>query len=211
MRDAGKCPGRGVVGRDQRQMKDVIQGNPLVGAQECRGGGVGVATLDRDLLREIGIVFEEHHGGHHLGDARDGALVLRVLGPQNLAGFRIENDGRRRTHVRHQRAGFVGLVARRHHLLKLPQPRLFPGPGRRTRARQPRPTGRGRAGRVGRLLFGDGRGLAGGRLFRGLRGSQDDCRHAHAQSERNDTRTGHVRTDHAHETSGTTLAGWGQP
>ena len=33
MRDAGKRPGCGVVGRDQRQMKDVIQGNPLVGAR----------------------------------------------------------------------------------------------------------------------------------------------------------------------------------
>ena len=86
---------------DQRQMQHVVQRDPLIGAQIRGRGRVDVASLDRHFCREVGRIFEKHHCGHDLGDAGNGALVLRVLLPENLAGFGVENDRGGGANIRH--------------------------------------------------------------------------------------------------------------
>ncbi len=112
---------RRVVGRDERQTKHVVECQPFV-RPEIRGRRrVDVAALDGHVLREVGVVFQEHDRGHHFGDARDRPLVLRVLFPEHLTGRGIENDRSGGAHVRHQVAAGVGLVPRRHRLLERAQ------------------------------------------------------------------------------------------
>ena len=152
--DAGQRPGRGVVGSNQRQVQHIVERDAVVGAEIGRRGGVDVAALDGDFLRQVGVVFEEHQRGHHLGDAGDRALVLRVLFPQDLAGVRVENDGGRGADIRHQRAVGVGLVPR----ASSPPEAPACGPVRapwRPRGRAPAgPSGLRRRSGVGRLPCG---------------------------------------------------------
>ena len=88
MRHTGEHAGGGVVGRNQRQVQHVAELEPVVGLEVGRGGGIDVAAFDGDGLVEVRIVLEEDDGRHHLGDAGDRALVLRVLLPEHLAGWR---------------------------------------------------------------------------------------------------------------------------
>ena len=48
----------------------------------------------------VGIVLEEDRRRHHLGDAGNRALALRVLFPEHLIGFGVVDDRRGRAHIR---------------------------------------------------------------------------------------------------------------
>ena len=61
---------------------------------------------------EVGIVLEEHRRRHHLGDAGDRPLILRVLFPEHLVGFGVVDDGGGGAKIRHEVAARVDLVAR---------------------------------------------------------------------------------------------------
>ena len=197
VRDARERAGRGVVGRDQREVQDVVERDAVVGPEIGRRGRVDVAALDGDLLREVGIVFEEDHRGHHLGDAGDRALVLRVLFPEHLAGLGIENDGGGGADIRDQGAGRVGLEPGRHRLLE----RLEPGACSRARgggagARQPRLPGLRRGGGIGRLLWRPCVWSS----FAPLRASASRGRNEDAKREQQREQSSYVqRADQAHE------------
>ena len=151
MRHARERPGRGVVGGDQREVQHVVERDALVGAEIGRRCRVDVAPLDGDFPRQVRVVFEEDQRGHHLRDAGDRSLVLRVLFPEHLAGFRIENDGGRGADIRDQGAVRVGLEPGAHRLLERREPGLLPGAGRRASAGEPCFACAGGRGGVGRL------------------------------------------------------------
>ena len=210
VRDARERAGGGVVGRDERQVQDVVERDSLVRSEIGRRRGVDVAALDGDFPREIRLALEEHERGHDLGDARDRALVLRVLFPEHLAGLRVEDDRRRGADIRHERAGRrVGLVSRGHRLLQDADARQLPCPGGSA--------GTGQAGPPGLRGGGGIDGLANRRcpgLRRALLGRfSRNCRERHTQTEQQgggNSSHGHDR-DHTHEPSVTTAADWGQP
>ena len=151
MRDAREDAGGGVVRRDQREVQDVVQRDPVVRAEIGGRRRVDVAALDGDLLREVGTVLEEHQRRHHLGDAGDRALVLRVLFPEHLTGLGIENDGGGSADIGDQRAGCVGLEPGTHRFLERLEPGLFAGPGGGAGTGEPGLAGLRGAGRIGRL------------------------------------------------------------
>ena len=78
-RHARQCPRRGVVRRDERQVQQVADRSP------CRTGLRYVVDAARTSERvtttfrsRSGESFHEHHCGHHLGDAGNRTLILRV-------------------------------------------------------------------------------------------------------------------------------------
>ena len=70
------------------------------------------ASID-DFTRQVRVALEEHRRGHHLRDAGDRALVLRVLFPEHLVGLRVVDDRGRGPDIRDHRPAIVDLVARR--------------------------------------------------------------------------------------------------
>ena len=99
---------------------------------------------------EVGVVLEEHGRGHHLGDAGDRALALRVLFPEHLLGVGVVDDGGGGAHVGHQVAARVDLVARQHRVGHLARHR--DGAGAR-QLRLARLRARGRIGALRLLLL----------------------------------------------------------
>ena len=91
-RDARERAGGRVVGRDEQQVQQVVGRDLVVRVQVRRRRLEDVAARDGDRLREVGVVLEEHRRGHHLGDAGDRALALRVLFPEDLVGFGVVDD-----------------------------------------------------------------------------------------------------------------------
>ena len=76
-----------------------------------RRGLKHIAARDGDLLGQIRVVLEEYRRRHHLGDAGNRALALRVLFPEDLIRFRVIDDRRGGTDIRHEVAARVDLVA----------------------------------------------------------------------------------------------------
>ena len=111
-RDARQRAGGGVVRRDQQQVQQVVGRHLVVRVQVRRRGLEHVAARDGHRLRQVGVVLEEHRRRHHLGDAGDRALALRVLFPEDLVGVGVVDDRGGGAHVRHQVAAGVDLVAR---------------------------------------------------------------------------------------------------
>jgi hypothetical protein len=100
---------RGIIGRDQQQVQQVARPHLVAGAQIRGGGAVNVGTRDDDFALEIGVVFKEHDGGHHLGNARNRTRVLRVLLPEHLPRLRVVDDGGFGAEVRHLHAALIEL------------------------------------------------------------------------------------------------------
>ena len=205
VRHARERAGGGVVGGDQREVQDVVQRDAVVGAEIGGRGGVDVAALDGDFLREVGVVFEEDQRGHHLGDAGDRALVLRVLFPEHLAGLGIEDDGGGGADIRDQRAGRVGLEPGAHRLLERLRAWPVRGPWRRRGHAPAGPCGPARprpsrpacsATAVREVFF---------RVGRFSRGGRDED----TKSEQQREQSSYVqRADQTHVSSDTTAAGW---
>ena len=151
VRDAREDAGGGVVRRDQREVQDLVQRDPVVRAEIGGRGRVDVAALDGDLLREVGAVLEEHQRRHHLGDAGDRALVLGVLFPEHLARLGVENDGGGGADIGDQGAGRVGLEPRTHRFLERLEAGLFTSSGGGAGTGEPGLAGLRGAGRIRRL------------------------------------------------------------
>ena len=113
-RDARQGTRRGVVRRDQQQVQQVVGRDLVVEVQVRRRRLEHVASGNRDHLTQIRVVLEEHRRRHHLGDAGDRALLLRVLFPENLIGFGIVDDRGGGANIGHHLAAGVDLVARQH-------------------------------------------------------------------------------------------------
>ena len=195
--------GGGVIRGNQREVQDIVQRNAIVGAQIGGRRCVDIATLDGDFLREVGIIFEEHQGRHHLGDAGDRALVLRVLFPQNLTRLGIENDGGGSADIGDQRAVRVRLEPGTHRFLERLEPGLFAGPGSDASTGEAGLPSLGGRGRVGRLPRDSACGLLSRRAF--SQGGRDDD----AKRDQHREQSSYVqRADQAHVSSDTTAAGW---
>ncbi len=115
-RDPGQRASRGVVGGNQQEMQQVVNGHLVVQPQERRRGEVDVAADDGDHLREVGVALEEHGRRHHLGDAGNRPLVLGVFFPENLLGIGVVDDGGGGAKIRNEVAARVDLVARNRRL-----------------------------------------------------------------------------------------------
>ncbi len=99
-----------VVGRDERQVQEIVERHLVVRAQIRVAGTEDVAPVDRHDTREIRVTLEEHGRRHHLGDAGNRPLVLRVLLPEHLAVVRVVDDGGRGANIRNHRPLVVQLV-----------------------------------------------------------------------------------------------------
>ena len=122
---------RGVVGADQQQVQQVVLGHAVAGTDVGGGRAIDVGPLDHDLRVEVGRVLQHDRRRHHLRDAGNRSLDLRVLLPQHLSGARVIDDGGFGADVGHQRAGFVELEMRLLGLADAPWrwPRRGRGPG----------------------------------------------------------------------------------
>ena len=95
-------------------MQQIVGRHFVVGAQMRRRRLEHVAARDGHLLREIGVVFEEHGRRHHLRDAGDRSLILRMLFPEHLVGFGVVNDRGRGAQIGDELSGRIHFVARQH-------------------------------------------------------------------------------------------------
>ena len=128
-RDARQGAGGGVVGRNQQQVQQVVGRHLVVRVQMGRRRLKDVAARDGHRLRQIRVVLEEHRRGHHLGDAGDRALRLRVLFPEDLVGVGVVDDRGGGAKIRDQPAARVDLVARQDGLGHLARGRDGAGAG----------------------------------------------------------------------------------
>ncbi len=115
-RDARKRASSGVVRSDQQEVEKILRGDVVTGAQIRRGRVVDVGALHGDRSRERHVAFEEDERRHHLGDARDRSLFLRVRLPEHLIGLGVVDDGGLGADVGHFFAELIDLEARRREL-----------------------------------------------------------------------------------------------
>ncbi len=106
--EAVRAPARGprqhprgdVVGRHQREVHEIAQRDPLAPPQVGGRRAADVAPGDDHVAAEVGVLIEEQHRRHHLGDAGDGARLAGVQLPHRVAGGGVEDDRRRGAHAR---------------------------------------------------------------------------------------------------------------
>jgi hypothetical protein len=186
-RDARQGARRGVVGSDEQQVQQVISGELEAGAQIGGRGARDVRSLHRDGRRQGGAAFEKHQCGHHLGDARNRALILRVVFPQDLARHRVVDDGGFGANIRHFAAELINAETRGLHFAQLAGASRGPGLGQLSAA----VACAGR--RIRRLLLFGGGGA--GRSLGGFRSRS--CRLCKRWRRRSNVRCANER--HAHD------------
>ena len=99
---------RRVVARvEEEAVEQGLQGDLLPRLEVERGPlDARPLLLDGDGLGQVIQVFRRHQGGHQLGDAGDGPLLVLILGIEDAAGVRVQqNSGGRGNRRRLRRHG----------------------------------------------------------------------------------------------------------
>ena len=86
---------RRVIARGEQQPVEQRLQRQLLPRLQIHGGALHSGPLgpDGDYLGQIRVRFHRHQRGHQLGNAGNGALLLRVLGIKDPAAFPIDQDG----------------------------------------------------------------------------------------------------------------------